>query len=183
MRTPVWANLKNFGWQELQNTLQAGLYHQLGGTDSDGINEILLNNRIHGYNWWSVGIGNFVKIVVYPYFYVKFSYFPLMLVKKTFALVVDDSYFNAQTKFETQIPSFWGFIACQSKLGACMLAHNSHFFLAVLCTLIRKLAYMKSSQMSLFWKFFTKNSINTINFDIFSCFMAIFSKKHPFKAV
>ena len=183
MRTPVWANLKNFGWQEVQNTMQAGLYHQLGGTVSDGINEILFDSRINGYDWWSVGIGNFVKIVVYPYFYVKFSYFPLILVKKTFALVVDDSYFNAQTKFETQIPSFWGFIACQSKLGACMLAHNSHFFLAVLRTLIRKLAHMWSSQMGLFWIFFTGNSKNTIISYIFNCFMAIFSKKHPFKAV
>ena len=99
VRTRVEANLKNFTWQELQNTLQAGLYHQLGGTDSDGINRILFNNGINGYNWWSVGFGNFVKIVVYPYFYVKFSYFPLMLVRKTFALVEDDNYFNPQTKF------------------------------------------------------------------------------------
>ena len=50
VRTPVLANLKNFTWQELQNTLQAGLYHQLGGTVSDGINEILFDSRINGYD-------------------------------------------------------------------------------------------------------------------------------------
>ena len=98
VRTPVLANFKNFAWQGLQNTLQAGPYHQLGGTDSDGINEILFNNRINGYNWWSVEIDNFVEIVVYPYFYFRFSYFPLMLVRKTFALVENDNYFNPQTK-------------------------------------------------------------------------------------
>ena len=98
VRTPVLANFKNFAWQGLQNTLQAGPYHQLGGTDSDGINEILFNNRINGNNWWSVEIDNFVEIVVYPYFYFRFSYFPLMLVRKTFALVENDNYFNPQTK-------------------------------------------------------------------------------------
>ena len=71
----------------------------------------------------------------------------------------------------------WGFIACQNKLGACIWAHNSHFFLAVLRTLIRKLALMKSGQMSVFWIFFTKNSKNTIISYIYHCFMTIFYQK------
>lgn len=99
VRTLILVNLKKFCWQELQNTLQAGPYYQLGGTDSDGISEILFNNRINGYNWWTGEIDNFVKIVVDPYFYVRFSCFPLMLVRKTFGLVEDDNYFNPQTKF------------------------------------------------------------------------------------
>ena len=178
VRTPVLAHFKNLGWQELLNTFPADLYNQMGGTDSDGIKEIFLNNRIDRYNWLLVGIDNFVKIVVYLNFYIRFSYFPLVLVGKTFALVVGNNKLNAQTKFETIIPSLWGFIACQSKLGACKLAHISHFFLAILRTLIRKLTLMKSGQMSLFWIFFTKNSKNINFFDIYNCFMTIFSKKH-----
>ena len=173
----VLAHLKDFGWQELQNTFPADLYHQMGGTDGGGINEIFLNNRMNSYNWLLVEIEVFVKIVVYPNFYIKFSYFSVVLVGKTFVLVVSNNQFNTQTKFETIIPSWWGFIACQSKLGACKLAHISHFFLAVLRTLIRKLALMKSGQMSVFWKFFTKNSKNTIISYIYHCFMTIFYQK------
>ena len=173
----VLAHLKDFGWQELQNTFPADLYHQMGGTDSGGINEIFLNNRINSYNWLLVEIDVFVKIVVYPNFYIKFSYFSVVLVGKTFVLVVSNNQFNTQTKFETIIPSWWGFTACQSKLGACKLAHISHFFLAVLRTLIRKLALMKSGQMSVFWIFFTKNSKNTIISYIYHCFMTIFYQK------
>ena len=171
------AHLKDFGWQELQNTFPADLYHQMGGTDSGGINEIFLNNRINSYNWLLVEIDIFVKIVVYPNFYIKFSYFSVVLVGKTFVLVVSNNQFNTQIKFETIIPSWWGFIACQSKLGACKLAHITHFFLTVLRTLIRKLALMKSGQMSVFWIFFIKNSKNTIISYIYNCFMTIFYKK------
>ena len=149
----------------------------MGGTDSGGINEIFLDNRMNSYNWLLVGIDIFVKIVVYPNFYIKFSYFSVVLVGKTFVLVVSNNQFNTQTKFGTIIPSWWGFTACQSKLGACKLAHITHFFLAVLCTLIRKLALMKSGQMSVFWIFFIKNSKNTIVSYIYNCFITIFYKK------
>ena len=63
----------------------------MGGTDGGGINEIFLNNRMNSYNWLLVEIDVFVKIVVYPNFYIKFSYFSVVLVGKTFVLVVSNN--------------------------------------------------------------------------------------------